>query len=239
MPAVRPDWAGQFIAGGVRAARPMGRTGGPGRRRDSGGGMQWLPIGGMPARRGDGPGGNGAAGTVPGITAPGTVPPSMVPPDIVPPIGGTILGGTVLGGTVSAGAVPARHRHGFAPARHGAADRRHGIAGRAGGGAAADGRHGIGRRAGGPLSAGPIGPAVDVPPGRSPRRVRCCLSAARYVVPPGMAPPEWCRQSAARFPAARCTAAGFGGGNGAAPLGGTVYRRAIARRRKRGGVART
>ena len=35
----------------------MGRTGGPGRRRDSGGGMQWLPIGGMPARRGDGPGG--------------------------------------------------------------------------------------------------------------------------------------------------------------------------------------
>ena len=126
MPAVRPDWAGQFIAGGVRAARPMGRTGGPGRRRDSGGGMQWLPIGGMPARRGDGPGGNGAAGMAPGITAPGTVPPSMVPPDIVPPIGGTILGGTVSGGTVSAGAVPARHRHGFAPTR--------------GAGAASDGR---------------------------------------------------------------------------------------------------
>ena len=37
-------------------------------------------------------------------------------------------------------------------------------------------------------------------------------------------PPRW----AARFLAARCTAAGFGGGNGAAPLGGTVYRRAIA-----------
>ena len=39
-------------AGGGRAARPMGRTGGPDRRRDSGGSMS--------ARRGDGPGGYGA-----------------------------------------------------------------------------------------------------------------------------------------------------------------------------------
>ena len=67
---------------------------------------------------------------------------------------------------------------------------------------------------------------------------------------PGMVPAiagtAWCRlgmvppRHGAAFGrhgslAARCTAAGFGGGNGAAPLGGTVYRRAIARRQKRGG----
>ena len=118
---------GGVLSGGIppdimRGGAGVGPPGGPGRRRDSGGGMQWLPIGGMPARRGDGPGGNGAAGTVPGITAPGMVPPSMVPPDIAPPIGGTILGGTVYGGTVWCRRWAARY--GAAYWRHGI--RRHG-----------------------------------------------------------------------------------------------------------------
>ena len=56
---------GGALSGGIspdimRGGAGAGPPGGPGRRRDSGGGMQWLPIGGMPARRGDGPGGNGA-----------------------------------------------------------------------------------------------------------------------------------------------------------------------------------
>ena len=53
---------GGVLSGGIppgvmRGGAGAGPPGGPGRRRDSGGGMQWLPIGGMPARRGDGPGG--------------------------------------------------------------------------------------------------------------------------------------------------------------------------------------
>ena len=63
VPARQPP--GGALSGGIppdimRGGAGAGPPGGPGRRRDSGGGMQWLPIGGMPARRGDGPGGHGA-----------------------------------------------------------------------------------------------------------------------------------------------------------------------------------
>ena len=63
VPARQPP--GGALSGGIppdvmRGGADAGPPGEPGRRRDSGGGMQWLPIGGMPARRGDGPGGYGA-----------------------------------------------------------------------------------------------------------------------------------------------------------------------------------
>ena len=64
-PASARQPPGGVLSGGIppdimRGGAGAGPPGGPGRRRDSGGGMQWLPIGGMPARRGDGPGGYGA-----------------------------------------------------------------------------------------------------------------------------------------------------------------------------------
>ena len=89
-------------AGGMRAARPMGRSGVFNRRRDSGGGM--------PVRRGDGPGGMVPAGTVPRTVQPDAVAlwgngsewrclwaarygASCRRHGMVPPIGGTALPG--------------------------------------------------------------------------------------------------------------------------------------------------
>ena len=123
-------------------------------------------------------------------------------------------------------------------ARYGASNRRHGMVPPMGG--AAPARHGVVPPIGGtvsagvrgdPLSAGPIGPAVDVPPGRSPRRVRCYLSATRYragngrhgsVRGPSVRRAEWCRRNGAgQWPGTI-----YGGtvslGGFVPPIGGTV-----------------
>ena len=91
--------------------------------------------------------------------------------------------------------LPARFRHGFAPARHGAADRRHGIAGRSGGGGC--------RR-------WPTGTVLSIGSTCRPASIEADGNGASGTVP-SMVPPiggtvyggtAWCRQRAARHGAA-------------------------------------
>ena len=95
-PASARQSPGGALSGGVppdimRGGAGAGPPGGSGRRRDSGGGMQRLPIGGMPARRGDRPGGMMPAGMVPPMD--GTISCRRWLAGMVLPIGSTGRGG--------------------------------------------------------------------------------------------------------------------------------------------------
>ena len=185
---------GGALSGGIppgimRGGAGAGPPGGPGRRRDSGGGM--------PARRGDGPGGYGACwnGAADGRH------------DFVPPMAGRSgaaywqhsrvgLRSQACGGACGCGACYGKH--GVAPAgwcsliwcrRNGAAYGLHGIR-----------RHGSWLHGTGTVPAGRSDPAAAGTPAAACLHAGAMAPAERCLLEWCL---EWCRRSAARHPAAR------------------------------------